>query len=119
MSYDIQKSHWISVRGKVRRIKNKKAVTEFPIRVRTMAPSLQLGFSRDLFLNFTGSVNTTAVTPLSKSAQMGPACKRSVFWALARPLGDGPLQWTLGLTVSCQRLRVVVHDGQLLRPQRP
>lgn len=57
MSYDIQKSHWISVRGKVRRIKNKKAVTEVPIRVRTMAPSLQLGFSRDLFLDFTGSVH--------------------------------------------------------------
>lgn len=57
MSYDIQKSHWISVRGKVRRIKNKKAVIEVPIRVRTMAPSLQLGFSRDLSLDFTGSVH--------------------------------------------------------------
>lgn len=57
MSYDIQKSHWISVRGKVRRNKNKKAVKEAPVCVRTMAPSLQLGFSWDLFLDFTGSAH--------------------------------------------------------------
>lgn len=105
MSYDVQVSHWIYMRGKVHRTQEKEALTGGPL----LSPAQLLPVTR---FSAVLDVRTTAAIPLSKSIQMGPTCRVECDLGVCRTSERWPSEVdTRPRRCHVQRLRALLPDG--------